>query len=204
MRTLWFLLVVTAPATGLAITPALPQQILCWSSYVVVGRVQKATSWECLPDKDRDCPNRIGILTIQILEISGAKNPDRNYSAWQKLRIGDVTDVKVEVWSRDIWEGGRTIRDPSANDTLTQRDLETLMLDRDFVFGISMARWDPQSAPYRSTIWRLERKHWVEQTLAGASTLPSGSCPRPEADGRVGMTSDSTVNLRPTTLDAIV
>ena len=179
MRKLLLLLFVTTPVTGFALVPALPEDVLCWSSYVVVGRVEAATGWVCSPVGDWNCPNRTGQLTVRVREILGSRNPDSNYSAWQKVLVGDTTAVTVEVRSNDIWEGGHTVRDPSATGMLSVGDVEKVVLGKDFVFGISMARWDPQSAPYQSTIWRLERKPWVEKILSRMSTLPNADCPRP-------------------------
>lgn len=179
MRKLLLLLFVTTPVTGFALAPALPEDVLCRSSYVVVGRVEAAIGWVCSPAGDWDCPNRTGQLTVRVREILGSGNPDPSYSAWQKILVGDTTAVTVEVRSNDIWEDGRTVRDPSATGILSVGDVEKLVVGKDFVFGISMARWDPQSAPYRSTIWRLERKPWVEKILSRMSTLPDADCPRP-------------------------
>lgn len=161
-----------------AITPARPEQVLCWSSYIAVARVQSTGDWRCSYEGD-GCQRHTGTLTVQIREILGAGSPDPDWATAIELSPGQSTSLTVEIWSHDLWDYGRTIREPSDTDNLSEKDIQHLMLGKDFIFGIRIGTWDAKTPPFRATVRRAEKRPWVDRATSVLAGLPNSQCPRP-------------------------
>ena len=93
-------LVFLLPSLVFAITPAMPSQVFCGSTHVVVGTVLKATPKDCRIDAKRDgrvisdCgPKDLVGLIVEISEVLGQKNEAADYPRDVGVAIGKTVEL---------------------------------------------------------------------------------------------------------------
>jgi hypothetical protein len=178
MRKALITLLMVLPPTVWAISAAPPNQVLCASSYIVVGHVTGEPRWVCDPPQQPPCANYAGRLIVQVEQILGNSNPA--LPASRELRVGDSVTLSVLAYSTDGVDYGRSIRDPAAKGpALNIQDLNTLVIDKPLIYSIDMRERAPRDSGYRSGVWRIERRAWVEDEMSRLSKLQDAQCPRP-------------------------
>jgi hypothetical protein len=108
-------LVSLIPSLALVITPAMPRDVFCISTHVVVGTVLKATPNDCRIDAKRegrvisDCiPQDLVSLVVEISEVLGQKDEAVDYPREAGIGIGETVELSGSLL--------RSIAFPAAGD----------------------------------------------------------------------------------------
>jgi hypothetical protein len=167
-----------APLVGNATTPALPEQRLCVGkdSDIVIGTIVDGAGEDCRLTTQAQCSYRnyvrLTIVIKEVLAVGGASSWEpvipKSNGAVEDV-IGKRFDVLAEVqdsphyptWSGDGPTNYGLLTGPTSK-PLTDKQVQDLFVGKTFIFSI-MARTGQR--PYYSTVWPVESKTWVLNTV---------------------------------------
>ena len=176
-----------APAAS-ALSPASPEQMLCASSYIFVGRAldarpDPAGQKDISPPYYRQEPVH---LAIEVREILGVAHPPARRAPVIALNAGDT----IQGWTQAIvipgsvrqgkyrYQGGLQF-DAPIESALPHEVIEAAYTGEDFIFSAAMTGIQPR---YGVLVWPASRRSWVLETMASVArsrmtTAYSEECP---------------------------
>lgn len=185
------------PSLVFAISPAMPSQVLCGSTHVVVGTVLKATPKDCRIDAKLegivilDCvPKDLVGLVVEISEVLGQKNEVADYPHEVGVAIGKTVVLtgalhnSIAFPSTESYDRIGVV--PASNEPITNEVISKIFEGQQFIFSIHVRRGDVWSTgqiiknhldipPYYTGIWRLAKIDWIMELLKSSD---GKSCPK--------------------------
>jgi hypothetical protein len=159
-----------APAAG-ALSPVLPETMLCSSSYIFVGRVLEA---QPEPLRRDGMSTQFSVawqpvsLTIEVREVLGVALPPSRLVSPMILSSRDTIRGRTEgpvipgaSRMSKYSEGGGLRFD--ADHPLSDELIVSAYTGEDFIFSVRMMAI---GRPYGISIWPASRKSWVLETMA--------------------------------------
>jgi hypothetical protein len=162
-----------------------PRDIVCRSSHVFVAEVLGARSGDCrrrYPDARSCGPTDLLHLSLRIGEMLASDDLAQSHAFGRDLRSGDLVEVQISVANRlprtiggvilsgPSDEYGMLKANPPTGQSLSDEEISTLVLSKNFIFGISLnARSRPTEIPY-ANVWPVALGPWVRDSLR----TPSG------------------------------
>jgi hypothetical protein len=183
LRRLMSLVVLAAVGGGYsaqAVLPATPEQILCGSTYVFVGRVLTAPSTDCrVKFSDPPCsPPNSWHVKVRVDEIMGAQGAEAKYPPARALWPGEVIDVLLLGRNKVFLPGEIVLTEPS--DSISPNDwLKAAFANRDFLFSLIMTNYDLNRDALEVAVWPLSKKDWARETMVQSQSR-RWDCPRPK------------------------
>jgi len=178
------LIVVGGPSQ--AISPVMPEQILCNSTYVIVADVLTATSADCrkVPGSQPTCePRHLVRLKVHVKEILGTQPADAKRPPGRTLWAGETIDVTIPARLVHVDEKydaqGDVVFRVTTGAVLPDERLHAAYAGQRFLMSLSMTKDDLE---YRGTVsahvWPITKKAWALETMSTAGRFGS-SCARP-------------------------
>ncbi len=171
-----YIMLLVMPRLAWASLPAFPQEILCWSEYVVRGKIehvgpgQEDDVWKPGADTRRALV-KVKVLEILGVPVSGAPNVPQ---------AGTTVQLTVEFNSENSpRQDGITLPVPDRIIVDRPQQLAAFVRGKNFIFGVRAG--DPADGPRDAEIWRPETDLWVKETLLssdGESNEDGTFCPR--------------------------